>query len=190
LAAFEMPTSFGFVALAPLKAGGSMPIQEEERRTVRRLVVMARTQGGDLIATYGDVLVVSYVSPSMVEAAAELIEVADAELAAGPRAVLSCIHAGVRASAGPNRERLAALLAKHRERILGVATVVRGTGFRAAGVRGLIASVRRGSGGGYPSGTFTEAGAAVAWLAARVPDLDAGALADLVRTFEPLSDSA
>ena len=167
-----------------------MPIRTVERSTVRRLVVISRTPGGDLIATYGDVIVVSYASPSMEKAAGQLIELADAELALGPRGVLSCIHAGVRASAGPAREQLAALLARYREHIRGIATIVCGTGFRAAGMRSLIASIRLGSGGGYPSGTFTEPGAAAAWLAARVPDLDAGALADLVRSFEPLSDSA
>lgn len=157
---------------------------------MRKLVVRSRTEGGDIAATYGDVLVFIYVTPRMDDGLEQMFALAEAEVATGPRGVFSCIHEGVRAPAPELRDRLSGMLRRRAESLLGVATVLRGSGFRVAALRSMIAGVRLVSRGRYPGKVFSESDPAAAWLAARVPHLAAGELADLARSLEPVAVSA
>jgi len=137
---------------------------------MRKLVVISQTGAGDAVGVCGDVVLVSYVSPSLDEAFSRFVPLFEKAPRDRAIALMVLIGASVRSSFDESRDRLLHLFKDRPYSIRAAATVLLGNGFQAAGHRASVARFRNLLSPDHPSEIFGDIRSAASFLARHVAD--------------------
>src|SRR5215471_13928361 len=134
-------------------------------KRMRRLELVQTLAEGDCMATYGEVIILSYVAPDNDAALDKFLH----RLADLPRttkyALLVVLAPGVRPPSDAFKRRLYDAVDRQPTIYLGRALVLRGSGFLAAAQRSMASTIALNANVSFPMRTFNEVGPAAAWIA-------------------------
>lgn len=150
---------------------------------MHELKLVDGTAAGDRVGRYGDLVIVSYVSPSVDAPMARFLS---AQPPTGPYALLTIYAPDVAPPGRANRDRIIALQAQLAHLLRASAMVILGEGFLAASHRSAVSRLRLMSKATYPRDVFCDIGHAAVWLATTLSGYEARGIERAVRQLQQL----